>query len=150
MSLPICHIFSGNKFSCIQGYGSSGTGLFKKHRRSTLIEGQFLGAPLHSFPAQAIPWTREAPAFPHQQPNLDAEPTALSRKPTTFSGTPPKIKLRGDASELLDKLRALVEGALQKEHRNLQLVADLAWTHRDPVNATQLKAFGLQADRPLV
>ena len=95
-----------------------------------------------------------------------------------LTGTPPKIKLRGviadeiravadlaakykdadwthtqavgDASELLAKLRALVEGDLQKERRNLQHAADLAWTHRDPVNAAQRKAFGLQADRPLV
>ncbi|MFN0079997.1 MAG: hypothetical protein ACKVY0_26320 [Prosthecobacter sp.] len=95
-----------------------------------------------------------------------------------LTGTPPKIKLRGviaaeiqavadlaakykdadwahtqakgDASELLAKLRALVEGDLQTERRNLQHAADLAWTHRDPVNAVQRKAFGLQPDRPLV
>ena len=53
------------------------------------------------------------------------------------------------AEQLLAALRHEVETVLNSRRRDLQGAADQAWTHRDPVNAAQRKAFGLQSDRPL-
>jgi hypothetical protein len=53
------------------------------------------------------------------------------------------------ATELLSKLRQEIETVLNPLRRDLQGAADQAYTHRDPTNAAQRKAFGLQADRSL-
>ncbi len=61
---------------------------------------------------------------------------------------------QGDAEtqavQLLAKLKLEISTVLNPHRRDLQGAADQAYTHRDPVNAAQRKAFGLQADRPLV
>ena len=54
------------------------------------------------------------------------------------------------AAQLLAKLKTEISTILNPHRRDLQGAADQAYTHRDPVNAAQRKAFGLQADRPLV
>ena len=53
------------------------------------------------------------------------------------------------ASDLLLKLRALVETGINTLRRDLQHAADMAYPHRLETNAAQRKAFGLQPDRPL-
>jgi len=53
------------------------------------------------------------------------------------------------ASELLALLKKEIAETLQPLTRDLQGAADQAFTHRNPANAAQRKAFGLQADRPL-
>lgn len=53
------------------------------------------------------------------------------------------------AAQILAELRHEVEDVLNPKRRDLQGAADQAWTHRNPVNAAQRKAFGLQPDRPL-
>ena len=95
-----------------------------------------------------------------------------------LSGTPPKAVLKGvlateiaaiatladkyeaagwaqgqaqqKASDLLLKLRALVENEMNPLRRDLQHAADMAYPHRIETNAAQRKAFGLQPDRPFV
>ena len=61
---------------------------------------------------------------------------------------------QGDAETkavaLLAKLKKEIQETLNLLRRDLQGTADQAYTHRDPINAAQRKAFGLQADRPLV
>ena len=62
--------------------------------------------------------------------------------------------LQGDAqreaAKTLAKLRLEIESTLSPLRRDLQGAADQAYTHRNPVNAAQRKAFGLQPDRSLV
>ena len=53
------------------------------------------------------------------------------------------------ASRLLAQLRSEVEDKLNPLRRDCQGAADQAYTHRDPTNAAQRRAFGLQPDRPL-
>ena len=53
------------------------------------------------------------------------------------------------ASETLSLLRQEIETVLNPLRRDLQGAADQAFTHRDPTNAAQRKAFGLQPNRSL-
>ena len=56
---------------------------------------------------------------------------------------------RKTAAELLVQLRTEVETVLNPARRDLQGAADQAYTHRNPLQAAQRKAFGLQPNRPL-
>ncbi len=54
-----------------------------------------------------------------------------------------------DSAKLLSQLHQEVDITLNPLRRDLQGAADQAFTHRDPTNAAQRKAFGLQPDRSL-
>ncbi len=53
------------------------------------------------------------------------------------------------AAQLLALLKKEITETLAPLTRDLQGAADQAYTHRDPANAAQRKAFGLQAEKPL-
>ncbi|MEO7931579.1 MAG: hypothetical protein ABIT76_00325 [Chthoniobacterales bacterium] len=82
---------------------------------------------------------------------LPAEITALDTLRITYQGA---NWAQGDAETqavaLLALLKKEILEVLNPLRRDLQGTADQAYTHRDPLNAAQRTAFGLQADRPLV
>lgn len=81
---------------------------------------------------------------------LPAEITAISQLAADYKNAD---WAHGDAqtaaTELLAQLQKEVSDVLNPLRRDLQGAADQAYTHRDPVNAAQRQAFGLQPDKPM-
>jgi len=81
---------------------------------------------------------------------IAAEITAIATLATKYGSADwAQSQAQQKATDLLLKLRALIEQKLNPHRRDLQHAADMAYPHRLETNAAQRKAFGLQPDRPL-
>lgn len=100
--------------------------------------------------SQLAPGANNAPPKAVLKVVLPAEVAAISALVTKYKDADwAQADAQKKASQLLAQLRVEVEDTLNPKRRDLQGAADQAYTDRDPLNAAQRQAFGLQASRPL-